>query len=330
MNHNSFSVLITGVAGFIGSNLAEKIIQSGGIVYGIDSFTDYYPRTIKENNLKNLLQVQNKNFHFIEGPLEHILLKPILKKVDYVFHLAAQAGVRTSWDKNFYTYTSNNINATQHILEECKNIPIKKFVFASSSSVYGNINKLPMHEDDELSPISPYGLTKLVGEKLCKLYCETFSIPVTSLRYFTVYGPRQRPDMAFHKFMTSIMLNKPIIIYGDGSQTRDFTFIDDIVNATINAALYGKINSIYNIGGGNRIKLIDAINLLKSITNKNVKLEFKEPQKGDVKDTYADTTKAKTEINYCPTTEIKKGLQIHWEWFQNNFKIYEQAYKTNN
>ena len=328
MNKKDFSVLITGVAGFIGSHLAEKIIQMGAFVYGIDCFTDYYPRIIKENNLSKLLNKRKSNFHFIEGSIQHMLLKPILRKVDYVFHLSAQAGVRTSWDKSFYAYTINNINATQHILEECKDIPIKKFIFASSSSVYGNVNKLPMNENDQLSPISPYGLTKLVGEKLCDLYCKTFSIPVVSLRYFTVYGPRQRPDMAFHKFMTCIILEKPIVIYGDGLQTRDFTYIDDVTNATINAAFHGNINSIYNIGGGNRIKIVDVIKLLEIITNKKIQIEFKETQKGDVKDTYADTSKAINEINYLPSVKIENGFLYHWGWLKDNINLYKKAFNT--
>lgn len=326
IDKKNISVLITGVAGFIGSHLAEKIIQMGGFVYGIDSFTDYYPRIIKENNLSKLLNEHKRNFHFIEGPIQYMLLKPVLRKVDYVFHLSAQAGVRASWDKNFYAYTTNNINATQHILEECKESPIKKFIFASSSSVYGDVKKLPMNENDPLSPISPYGLTKLVGEKLCDLYCKTFSIPVVSLRYFTVYGPRQRPDMAFHKFMTCMILEKPIVIYGDGLQTRDFTYIDDVTKATINAAFYGKINTIYNIGGGNRIKLLEVIKLLEIIIKKKVQLEFRETQKGDVKDTYADTSKAKNEINYLPSVNIENGLRSHWEWLKDNINLYKKAF----
>src|SRR4030042_3602261 len=226
MNQDSFTALITGAAGFIGSHLSEKIIQLGGNVYGIDSFTDYYPRKIKEDNI-SMLQSNEQfkhHFHFIEGSLQHMLIKPILNKVDYVFHLAAQAGVRTSWDKNFYAYTTNNINATQHLLEECQNTQIKKLIFASSSSVYGNAKTLPMNEHHVLSPVSPYGVTKMVGEQLCFLYHKTFSIPVLSLRYFTVFGPRQRPDMAFHKFMKNILLGRPFTIYGDGKQKRDLTF----------------------------------------------------------------------------------------------------------
>lgn len=308
-------VLITGVAGFIGSHLAKKLLQQGCYVFGIDSFTDYYPRYIKEDNISEF--INHTNFSFLEGSINKMLLKPILQKIDFVFHLAAQAGVRSSWDRNFFVYTSNNINATQHILEECKDTKIKKFIFASSSSVYGEAKKLPMKENHKLSPISPYGLTKVVGEQLCSLYYKTYKIPVVSLRYFTAFGPKQRPDMAFYKFMQSLKLNKPIIIYGDGKQTRDFTYIDDVVSATISAAYYGKIGQVYNVGGGCRNKLIDVINMLEEITGIKAEIEFIEAQKGDVKDTYADIEKAKKDLKYSPTVGIKEGLIKQWKWFQS-------------
>lgn len=310
--------LVTGVAGFIGSHLAEKIIEQGGTVYGIDSFTDYYPRTVKEMNLECLRK--NNSFAFIEGSIEHMLLKPLIHQVDYVFHLAAQAGVRASWDKYFYRYTTNNINALQHLLEECKESNLKKFVFASSSSVYGETKELPMKENAELSPVSPYGLTKVVGEKLCALYCKTYQVPVISLRYFTVFGPRQRPDMAFHKFMHSMYYSLPIKIYGDGTQTRDFTFVDDVVQATIHSVLHGKTGEIYNIGGGNRNKLIDVIDMIFKIAQRKTDLIFIETQKGDVKDTYAHIEKAIQDIYYSPSVSLLQGLTQQWNWFLHTVK----------
>jgi len=306
--------LVTGVAGFIGSHLAEQIIDQGGSVYGIDNFTDYYPRTIKENNIAHLLK--NSNFHFLEGSIQHMLLKPVINNVDYVYHLAAQAGVRLSWDKNFYVYTTNNINATQHLLEECKGSYLKKFVFASSSSVYGETKELPMKENNDLSPVSPYGLTKVVGEKLCALYLKTYSIPTVSLRYFTVFGPRQRPDMAFHKFICSIRENKPITIYGDGTQTRDFTFVNDAVQATINAGLQGIPGEVYNIGGGNRNQLIKVLEMLFDIAHRKTEIIFVETQKGDVSDTYANIEKAIKDIHYAPIISLQQGLTEQWNWLQ--------------
>ena len=305
--------LVTGTAGFIGSHLAETIIEQGGMVYGIDNFTDYYPRSIKEKNIKRLLK--NNSFSFLEGSIQHMLLTPIIGQVDYVFHLAAQAGVRASWDKNFYIYTTNNINALQHLLEECKGRNLKKIVFASSSSVYGETKELPMKESAELAPVSPYGLTKVVGEKLCALYLKTFHIPVVSLRYFTVFGPRQRPDMAFYKFMHNIYHGKPITIYGDGTQTRDFTFVNDVVLATLNAAVTGRTGEIYNIGGGNRNKLIDVLDTLFKITKKTTEIVFIETQKGDVKDTFAHIEKAAQDFHYSPTVSLLQGLAEQWKWF---------------
>ncbi len=306
-------VLITGVAGFIGSHLAKKFLQRNDYVYGIDSFTDYYPRYIKEANLSEC--IKDPNFYLLEGSINKMILKPTLNEIDYVFHLAAQAGVRSSWDRNFFSYTSNNINATQHLLEECKGTKIKKFIFASSSSVYGQSKKLPMKENHKLSPVSPYGLTKLVGEQLCSLYHKTYGIPIVCLRYFTAFGPKQRPDMAFYKFMLSLVEKKPIIIYGNGKQTRDFTYIDDIIDATVNAAFYGKLGEIYNIGGGCRNKLLDVVIILQEITGIKIEINYIEPQKGDVKDTYADIEKAKREIKYNPSVNLKEGLSEQWKWF---------------
>ena len=210
---------VTGCGGFIGSHLVDRLLELGYEVTGIDCFTDYYSREIKEANISNALK--HNNFKLIE---EDILDMDKFPEVDYIFHLAAQAGVRASWGKSFEIYTRNNIEATQKLLEFYKDREIKKFVYASSSSVYGDA-ELPMREDSLLKPVSPYGVTKLAGENLCYLYWKNYQVPTVSLRYFTVYGPRQRPDMAIHKFVKAISNNEEITVFGDGSQTRDFTFV---------------------------------------------------------------------------------------------------------
>ncbi len=309
--------LVTGCAGFIGSHLAERLINEGFEVVGVDCFLDYYPREIKEKNIENLRK--NEKFHFIEANILDIDLKPWLKNVDYVFHQAAQAGVRASWGENFKIYTDNNILATQMLLEACKDINLKKFVYASSSSIYGDIKELPMKENMRPRPISPYGVSKLAGEHLCYLYWKNFGIPTVSLRYFTVYGPRQRPDMAFHKFIKAMLHGEKITIYGDGKQTRDFTYVSDIVEANLLAATSEIEGEVLNIGGGSRISLIETIHILEEIIGKEAKIEYMETQKGDMKDTYADISKAKKILDYSPKVEIKNGLEKEVEWIK---KVY--------
>ncbi len=229
--------LVTGTAGFIGSTLSERLLQSGADVVGIDSFTDYYPRDAKERNLAGLRA--HERFTFVESRIQDADLAGLLDGRTHVFHLAAQAGVRKSWGRDFDVYTSNNIEATQVLLEACVNRPIDKLVYASSSSVYGDNVAMPMREDALPQPVSPYGVSKLAAEQLCYLYFVNFGVPAVSLRYFTVYGPRQRPDMGFHMFLRAAVLGQPIRVYGDGEQTRDFTFVDDVVEANLAAAARG-------------------------------------------------------------------------------------------
>ena len=277
--------LVTGCAGFIGSHLTERLLREGYEVIGIDCFTDYYPREIKEANLSNVLK--SKKFKLIE---EDILEMNKFPEVDYVFHEAAQAGVRASWGKSFETYMRNNVQATQKLLEFYKDLDIKKFVYASSSSVYGDA-ELPMREDSLLKPVSPYGVTKLAGENLCYLYWKNYNVPTVSLRYFTVYGPRQRPDMAIHKFVKAIFNGDEITVFGDGTQTRDFTFVDDVVEATILAAESNSVGEVFNIGGGSRVSVNDLIEMMEDIIGKKAKVKYIEKQKGDVRDTLADVSK---------------------------------------
>lgn len=310
--------LITGVAGFIGSHLGEKLINNGYNVLGVDCFIDYYPREIKERNLFKLKA--SPRFKFIEGNLLNLDLNSIISSndIDYIFHQAAQAGVRASWGKDFNIYTENNIRATQQLLEVCKEKKIRKMIFASSSSIYGDCRDIPMNENSVPSPVSPYGVSKLASEQLCYLYWKNFNVPVISLRYFTVYGPRQRPDMAFNKFIKAILKDEEIIMYGDGEQTRDFTYIDDIVTANILAMSKGQDGKVYNIGGGSRISINKVIDMIARISGKNPKVKQLGIQKGDMKDTLADITRAKTELGYEPIVKLEVGLEKEYIWMKEN------------
>jgi UDP-glucose 4-epimerase len=307
--------VVTGVAGFIGSHLAERLIEEGHEVTGIDCFTDYYSRSKKEANLAKLLSLPG--FNFIEGNLLTLDLPDLLKSATYIFHQAAQAGVRSSWGNEFAIYTNLNVLATQKILEACKGLSIEKFVYASSSSVYGDSEALPIREETDLKPVSPYGVTKLAGENLCASYWKNYEIPVISLRYFTVYGPRQRPDMAFCKFMQALSKGTEIEVYGDGTQTRDFTFISDAIEANMLAMKSSARGEVYNIGGGSRVRVKDVLETLEKITSRDAKILYGEVQKGDVKHTLAETRKARDVLGYKPQIDLKTGLVRQWEWFQS-------------
>ncbi|MEM4346992.1 MAG: GDP-mannose 4,6-dehydratase [Candidatus Altiarchaeota archaeon] len=309
---------VTGCAGFIGSHIVEKLLDLGHEVIGIDCFTDYYARKIKESNIEKAKQ--NRNFKFIEANILNLNLKKILSNIEYIFHEAAQGGVRKSWGKDFEIYTQNNILATQKLLEACKELKIKKFIYASSSSVYGDVKKFPMKENSITKPISPYGVSKLAAENLCQLYWKNFSVPCISLRYFTVYGPRQRPDMAFHKFIKAILLGKNFEVYGSGEQTRDFTFVSDIVEANILAMNSNAEGEIFNIGGGSRISINEIIKILEEITNRKADVSYIEKQKGDMADTIADISKARKILGYKPKVKIKEGLKKEVEWIFDMLK----------
>ncbi len=307
-------VLVTGAAGFIGSHLVERLLKEDYEVVGIDCFIDYYPKELKESNLMEVKN--NENFQFIPKSLLEVDLAEVLKDVDYIFHEAAQAGVRHSWGKSFQIYLENNILATQKLLEACKDAKIKKLIYASSSSVYGDSEDLPMKETDLPKPISPYGVSKLAGEHLCYLYWKNFALPFISLRYFTVYGPRQRPDMAFNKFIRAILQGEKIEIFGDGEQTRDFTYITDAIDANILAMNSKLENGIFNIGGGSRVTVNETIEFLEGLTGKKANLEYISKQKGDMKHTYADTSQAKEKLGYEPKVTLKEGLQKEVEWLK--------------
>jgi len=304
--------LITGVAGFIGSTLATTLTDRGDEVVGLDCFTDYYGRDVKEHNLSALRT--RSNFTFVEGALQTTPLEPLLEHVTHVFHLAAQAGVRGSWGGQFQTYTSHNVDATQRLLESVRDRSLSKLVYASSSSVYGDIAEIPMREDVRLQPVSPYGVTKLAAEYLCHLYFVNYGVPAVSLRYFTVYGPRQRPDMAFHRFVRAALTDAPITLFGDGDQTRDFTFVQDIVAATIAAGDHGTPGGVYNIGGGNRVTINYVLERIGALTGRSLDIRRQPAEKGDMRDTFADTSRARQDLGFQPTHSLDAGLSAEIEW----------------
>jgi nucleoside-diphosphate-sugar epimerase len=305
--------LITGVAGFIGSTLAERVLATGADVIGIDCFTDYYPRWLKDRNLENLRS--RPRFRLIESTIQTADIRAHLRDCTHVFHLAAQAGVRKSWGSDFAVYTTNNVHASQVLLEACVGLPnLEKVVYASSSSVYGDCVAMPMREDALPQPVSPYGVTKLAAEQLFYLYQANFGVPTVSLRYFTVYGPRQRPDMAFHKFFKATLSGAPIDLYGDGEQTRDFTFVTDAVAATHAAGLQGVPGRVYNIGGGSRVSMRHVLELVGKITGRTPDVRGDGAQKGDMRHTFADTTLARRDLDFVPTVGLEDGLRAEYEW----------------
>ena len=304
--------LITGVAGFIGSTLADRLLSLGADVVGIDSFTDYYPRPIKERNLSGAWA--QKKFRLVEGRLQDVDLRSLLADRTHVFHLAAQAGVRKSWGADFGVYTTNNIEATQVLLEACVGLTLERVVYASSSSVYGDETPLPMREDALPQPVSPYGVTKLAAEQLCYLYHVNERLPTVSLRYFTVYGPRQRPDMGFHKFLRATLLGRPITVYGDGEQTRDFTYVHDAVEANLAAAERGVPGRVYNIGGGSRVSINHVLELIARVTGRQPVITVDPAQKGDMRHTYADTSLARADLGFIPKVGLEAGLAAEHAW----------------
>ena len=310
------NALVTGGAGFIGSHLSERLLDQGARVRAVDAFTDFYPRPLKERNLQHLRG--RDNYEFVEGDLRELDLAKQLEGITHVFHLAAQAGVRRSWGTEFSVYTGLNVDSTQRLLEACAKRPIERLVYASSSSVYGDDVQIPMVETALPQPVSPYGVTKLAAEQLCHLYYVNFGVPCVSLRYFTVYGPRQRPDMGFNRFFTAILQGKPLIQYGDGLQTRDFTYVADAAQATADAAVRGVPGRVYNIGGGSRVSLREVFDLIARVSGRKVTIDQQGPQKGDMRDTYADTSRAKADLGFAPSVTLEEGLRHMWQWMEAN------------
>jgi UDP-glucose 4-epimerase len=282
-------------------------------VVGIDSFTDYYPRAVKERNLSGPLA--HPRFRFVESRIQDADLTALLHDRTHVFHTAAQAGVRKSWGRDFSVYTSNNIEATQMLLEAARDLPsLERLVYSSSSSVYGDAVPMPMREDALPQPVSPYGVSKLAAEQLCYLYFANFGVPAVSLRYFTVYGPRQRPDMAFHKFLRATLRGEPIVLYGDGEQTRDFTFVSDAVTANVLAAVRGIPGRVYNIGGGSRVSVNEVLEMIGRVAGRRPLVTVDLAQKGDMRHTYAETWLARTDLGFVPTVGLEEGLAAEYRW----------------
>lgn len=310
--------LVTGAAGFIGSTLCEKLLDLGHRVVGVDCFVPYYPREFKDRNLQKCMT--SDRFTLIERDLCDIFDglegegAALIQDVDVIYHQAAQAGVRASWGKDFQVYTHNNINATQKMLEACKTRPEIRVVYASSSSVYGETDRFPMRESDLTRPVSPYGVSKLAAENLMCLYQHNFGVQTVSLRYFTVYGPRQRPDMAFHRIIRSILTGETFRLFGSGEQTRDFTFVGDIVDANIAAGEKGRPGGIYNLGGGTRISMNDVIALMEEICGKKANVVREGVQLGDVTNTGADVSRAQEDFGFAPKVSLEEGLRREVEF----------------
>ena len=306
--------IVTGAAGFIGSHLAEKLLRKGEEVIAIDEFNDYYDPFFKNKNISFLEGYDN--FKLIEADIQFLDWNSLLEDVDVVYHQAAQAGVRASWGQGFRFYTERNISATQALLEAAKDAKnLKRLVYASTSSVYGDAETLPTSELICPKPVSPYGITKLAAERLCGLYHKNFGVPFVALRYFTVYGPRQRPDMAFHKFFKAVNDDEAIPVYGDGLQTRDFTFVSDAVAANLAAATVDDaVGEIFNIGGGSRVVLKEVLETMEEIVGKPIKRNHIEKAMGDARHTAADVSKAKKILGYQPLCSLKEGLTKEWEW----------------
>jgi len=304
---------VTGAAGFIGSTLCDRLIADGADVIGLDCFTDHYARAIKERNLSGL--AGHPRFRFVESTIRDADLNALVRNRTHVFHLAAQAGVRKSWGHDFAVYTINNIEATQLLLEAVRGTSaLERLVFASSSSVYGDSVSMPMREDALPQPVSPYGVTKLAAEQLCHLYHTTWDVPAVSLRYFSVYGPRQRPDMGFHKFLRAVIRAEPIRLYGDGDQTRDFTYVHDAVNATVAAAVRGVPGHVYNVGGGSCVSVNHVVEMIARVAGRQPVVEVDPAQPGDMRHTYADTSRARAELGFQPQVSLEQGLQAEYQW----------------
>jgi UDP-glucose 4-epimerase len=303
--------LVTGAAGFIGSTLTDRLLADGVRVTGVDAFTDYYDVALKRRNLEGARR--HPAFSLLELDLSQADLNA-LPAVDVVFHQAAQPGVRASWGREFTTYTQYNVLATQRLLERYKDAKLERFVYASSSSVYGDAESYPTSETVLPRPFSPYGVTKLAGEHLVLLYGRNFGVPVTALRYFTVYGPRQRPDMAFHRFCRAMLAGDPITVYGDGRQSRDFTFIADAIEANVRAWKRAAPQGVYNIGGGSQVDVLEAISLLEKSLGVKARVNFEPRPPGDPLRTRADAARLAADLGYATTVGIADGLAAEAAW----------------
>jgi UDP-glucuronate 4-epimerase len=307
-------VVVTGTAGFIGSHLAEALLDRGHDVIGIDAFTGSYPPADKWSNLSGLLARPGFELHRLD--LATAEVDPLLAGATAVFHLAARPGVRTSFGPGFSGYLHDNVLATQWLLESCVRAEVPRLILASSSSVYGDAPTYPTTEESTTRPVSPYGVTKLAAEHLCQAYTQLArsSMAVAILRYFTVYGPRQRPDMGFRRFIEAALAGRPVPVYGDGGQTRDFTYVDDVVRATLLAMTAPVEAEAINIGGGQRVSLNEAIDLIGAATGRRLRVERRPPRPGDARHTGADGTRAELLLGYRPETDLATGLAAQVAW----------------
>jgi nucleoside-diphosphate-sugar epimerase len=315
------ATVVTGCAGFIGSTVTEALLELGCSVTGVDCLTDYYKPSLKRENLSGFKD--HPRFTFIQADLNDLDAVELLGGKVACFHLAAQAGVRASWGEYFSEYLARNVMATQRLLEACKADGVKeslrRFVYSSSSSVYGDQDELPVTEQALPQPRSPYGVTKMAAEHLCVLYSMNFGVPTSSLRYFTVYGPRQRPDMAFRIFIEKALDGLTFQVYGDGSQTRDFTYVGDAVRSNLLAVACDKNWEVFNTGGGSRMVFSDTLDLLTRLLAERVpgikaEVRYTESAKGDVQDTFADRTHVEATIGYQPTITFAEGLAREVDW----------------
>ena len=304
--------LVTGCAGFLGSHLSEGLLALGYEVVGVDCFTDYYASGRKARNLEPLLDEPRFSLERIDLAVDP--LEGLLEGVDDVFHLAGQPGVRASFGVAFPAYLRHNVEAAQRLLEEAVNRPLRAFVYASSSSVYGDVADRPAVETLPLRPVSPYGATKAAVETVAGVYRRTHGLPVVGLRYFTAYGPRQRPDMAFSRFICRAIAGQPLQVFGDGLQRRDFTYVADVIAATVAAARRGRRGVVYNVGGGGSVPLVDVVTLLQDLIGRTVPVEHLPAALGDPRSTRADISAAAADLGFAPRTALADGLAAQLEW----------------
>lgn len=304
--------LVTGCAGFLGSHLSEKLLAGGLEVIGVDCFSDFYPRELKQLNISRI--AGDPGFDLQERDVAGDPLDDLVERTDIVFHLAAQAGVRGSFGEGFEAYLRNNVRGTQRLLEAAVRNPVEKFVYASSSSVYGNAVSYPTSETTMRAPVSPYGMTKCATEDLAAVYERNHGIHTVGLRYFTAYGPRQRPDMAFARFIAAGLQGTPITILGDGLQVRDFTYVGDVVEGTELAGEHGRSGAVYNIGGGTPVTLLAAVQILEERLERPIAVEHQETARGDARQTSADTTLAREELGFSPSVSLEEGLERQLAW----------------
>lgn len=308
--------LVTGAAGFIGSSLVDALLDAGAEVVGVDAFTGNYDVARKRANLEGALH--RHGFRLVEADLRYAELEPLVKGATHVVHLAALPGVRASWGEAFRDYAEHNVVGTQRLLEAVRAAGgVGRLVAASSSSIYGVPRRFPTPEDEPPRPLSPYGVTKVATESLLQSYRASFGIPAVALRYFTVYGPRQRPDMGIHRFFEAARGGTPVTVFGDGNQTRDFTFVDDAVRATIAAMTQPVPEAAYNVGGGHRVTLGGLLDSIAEVSGRPLARRHVEPQAGDPRDTSADTALARRDLGYAPATALLEGLRRQWEWQRN-------------